>query len=68
MENKINTPNPKEEKNFGGGGCTLFWGKFEDTCEVIGKIIVGICTLGIVPLSVYLYRKHKNENECKKGK
>lgn len=56
---KINTPNPNEEKNFGGGGCTLFWGKFEKACEVIGKIIVGVCTLGIAPLSVHLYRKAK---------
>ena len=57
--NNIKTPNPKDEKNYGGGGCTLFWGKFEDACEIIGKIIVGICTLGLAPLGVYLYRKHK---------
>ena len=58
---RINTPNPDDEKNFGGGGCMLFWGKFEKFCEAVGKIIVGVCTLGIAPLSVYLYRKHKDK-------
>lgn len=57
---KINTPNPNDERNYGGGGCFLFWGKFDKACEVIGKVIVGICTLGIAPLAVYLYRKKKN--------
>lgn len=57
---KINTPNPNDERNFGGGGCMFFWGKFDKACEVIGKVIVGICTLGIAPLAVYLYRKKKN--------
>lgn len=55
----IKTPNPEEEKNWSGGGCILFFGKFEKACEVIGKIIVGVCTLGIAPLSVHLYRKAK---------
>lgn len=58
---RINTPNPEDEKNFGGGHCMLFWGKFEKFCEAVGKIIVGVCTLGIAPLSVYLYRKHKDK-------
>ena len=57
---KINTPNPNDERNYGGGHCFLFWGKFDKACEVIGKVIVGICTLGIAPLAVYLYRKKKN--------
>ena len=56
---RINTPNPEESKNYGGGHCFLFFGKFEKVCEVIGKIIVGVCTLGIAPLSVHLYRKAK---------
>ena len=58
---KINTPNPNDERNFGGGGCMFFWGKFDKACEIIGKVIVGICTLGIAPLCVYFYRKNKNE-------
>lgn len=58
----INTPNPNEERGgFNGGHCFLFWGKFEKFCEVVGKIVVGVCTLGIAPLCVYLYRKKKNE-------
>lgn len=57
---KINTPNPNDERNYGGGGCFFFWGKFDKACEVIGKVIVGICTLGIAPLCVYIYRKKKN--------
>lgn len=58
----INTPNPNEERGgFNGGHCFLFWGKFEKFCEVVGKIVVGICTLGIAPLCVYVYRKKKNE-------
>ena len=60
MEKKINTPNPEERGwDYGGGGCTLIWGKFEKVCEIIGKIIVSICTLGIAPLCVYIYRKKK---------
>lgn len=59
---RINTPNPNDEKNYGGGGCFLWWGKFEDVCEKIGLVIVSICTLGIVPLSVYIYRKAKAKN------
>lgn len=58
MERKINTPNP-EEKNYGGGGCLFFFGKFDKVCEIIGKVIVSICTLGIAPLCVYIYRKKK---------
>lgn len=61
--NKINTPNPNDERNFGGGGCMFFWGKFDKACEVIGKVIVGICTLGIAPLAVYLYRKNKKKSD-----
>lgn len=57
---KINTPDPSDERNFGGGGCMLFWGKFDKACEVIGKVVVGVCTLGIAPLAVYIYRKKKN--------
>lgn len=57
---KINTPNPNDERNYGGGGCFFFWGKFDKACEIIGKVIVGICTLGIAPLCVYIYRKKKN--------
>lgn len=60
---KINTPNPNDERNFGGGGCMFFWGKFDKVCEVIGKVIVGICTLGIAPLAVYLYRKNKKKSK-----
>ena len=56
---RINTPNPESEKNYGGGGCFFFFGKFEKVCEVIGKVVVGVCTLGIAPLSVHLYRKAK---------
>lgn len=56
---RINTPNPNDEKNYGGGGCFFFFGKFEKFCEAVGKIIVGVCTLGIAPLSVFLYRKSK---------
>ena len=58
MERKINTPNP-EEKNYGGGGCMFFFGKFDKVCEIIGKVIVSICTLGIAPLCVYIHRKKK---------
>lgn len=56
---RINTPNPNDEKNYGGGHCFLFFGKFEKFCEAVGKIIVGVCTLGIAPLLVSLYRKSK---------
>lgn len=56
---EIKTPNPEDGKNWSGGGCILFFGKFDKACEVIGKIVVGVCTLGIAPLSVHLYRKAK---------
>lgn len=50
MEKKVqNLPNA-EERNYGGGGCILFWGKFDTACEIIGKIIVAIVSLGIVPI------------------
>lgn len=62
-ENLEKKPLPEAEpKNSGpwhGDGCMFFWGKFDDVCEVIGKIIVGILTLGIAPLVVYLCRKKK---------
>lgn len=51
-----------ESKNGGpwhGGGCMLLWGKFDTACEIIGKIIVGILTLGIAPLVVHICRKKK---------
>ena len=57
---EIKTPNPEQRDDWSGGGCFFFWGKFDKACEVIGKVIVGICTLGIAPLAVYLYRKKKN--------
>lgn len=56
---EIKTPNPEEKQDWSGGHCYFFFGKFEKACEVIGKIIVGVCTLGIAPLSVHLYRKAK---------
>ena len=56
---EIKTPNPEEKRDWSGGHCIFFFGKFEKACEVIGKIIVGVCTLGIAPLSVHLYRKAK---------
>lgn len=49
----------KAKGGWGGDGCILFWGKFDRACEVIGKIVVGICTLGIAPLIVHLIRKKK---------
>lgn len=55
----IKTPNPEEKNDWSGGGCFLFWGKFDKACEVIGKVVVGVCTLGIAPLAVHLYRKAK---------
>lgn len=62
-ENLNKSPLPEAEaKNGGpwnGGGCMLLWGKFDDVCEVIGKIVVGIITLGIAPLVVHLCRKKK---------
>lgn len=62
MEKKINTPNPEEQsRGYGGGGCILLWGKFDKVCEIIGKVIVSICTLGIAPLCVYLSRKKKQQ-------
>lgn len=60
---KINTPNPNDERNYGGGWCSFLFGPFEKICQIIGEIIVGICTLGIAPLSVYLYRKNKKKSE-----
>lgn len=57
---EIKTPNPEQRDDWSGGGCIFFWGKFDKACEVIGKVVVGICTLGIAPLAVYLYRKKKN--------
>lgn len=60
MMKEIKTPNPEQRDDWSGGGCILFWGKFDKACEVIGKVVVGICTLGIAPLAVYLYRKKKN--------
>ena len=62
---RINTPNPNDEKNFGGGHCTFLFGKFEKICEIIGEIVVGIGTIGIAPLSVYLYRKQKAKKKTK---
>lgn len=56
---EIKTPNPEEKQEWSGGHCILFWGKFDKFCEAVGKIIVGVCTLGIAPLSVHLYRKAK---------
>lgn len=49
----------KTGDGWGGDGCILFWGKFDNFCEVVGKIIVGIVTLGIAPLIVHLSRKKK---------
>lgn len=59
----INTPDPNDKRNFGwgGGGCTLLWGLFEKVCEIIGMVVVTVCTLGIAPLCVYIYRKKKHE-------
>lgn len=62
---RINTPNPEDEKNYGGGGCTLFWGKFEKFCQIVGMIIISICSIGIVPLAVFLYRKNKQNKSIK---
>lgn len=60
MMKEIKTPNPEQRDDWSGGGCFFFWGKFDKACEIIGKVIVGICTLGIAPLAVYIYRKKKN--------
>lgn len=51
----------REDDGWNGDGCMFFWGKFDDVCEVIGKIVVGVVTLGIAPLVVYLCRKNKKE-------
>lgn len=59
MQKETNTI--KEEKEFGnGGGCFLFWGEEDKTYAVIGKIVVGFLTLGVLPL-IWLIK-------CKKGK
>lgn len=64
MNEELNkSPLPEAEAKtgdgWGGGGCMFLWGKFDTACEIIGKIIVGIVTLGIAPLVVYLCRKKK---------
>lgn len=58
--NEIKTPNPEEKNDWSGGHCFLFFGKFDKACEIIGKVVVSICTLGIAPLCVYIYRKKKS--------
>ena len=60
---RIATPSADETKNYGGGHCFFLFGKFEKFCEVVGKILVGIVTLGIAPLVVHICRKNKKKQE-----
>ena len=60
---RIETPSADETRNYGGGHCFFLFGKFEKFCEVVGKILVGVLTLGIAPLVVHLCRKNKKTEE-----
>ena len=53
----------REIREFGGGGCTLIFGKFDKFCEIFGKIIIGIATLGIAPLVNHIVQKKKSSKE-----
>lgn len=49
-ETRVDRPQIDETRQFGGGGCILFWSDdpaFDKAIKIAGNIIIGIITLGI---------------------